>query len=527
MARRPPSRSALLITTALVLGFIVWTLATVETHWMAPFDRRILAPPVAALSPLGQVLSAFAMITHPLVVYVALLATAWWASRRRLRNLSAALVLTVAIGGGASFLLRRVVARPRPEQMVEAISGTSFAYPSGHVLAATMAVIMVGATLTSTRESRPVRRLWMLGGVGIVLIVGINRWWMSAHWFSDLVGGLLLGAAVASLSLIIADVRVLPQTWRDLAWMPAPKPIALEVEKRCAVIHNPSKVQDWVTFRRHVEYELAKRSYTRTLWLETTVDDPGTEMTANAVRKNVDLVLAAGGDGTIRAVTAALAGTGIPFGLIPAGTGNLLAKNLGIPLDERQALGVAFDGMPRQIDLVKVTADDEPPDHFAVMAGIGIDAVIMDSTGANLKKAVGSAAYFVAAARNVNHPPIPARITIDDDRAIQRNALVMVVGNVGFLQANIPLIPDARPDDGQLDLMVASPGTWREKLSLVAKVLARRDRQAGGLDRVTAGKVIIEVAEPQLVQLDGDNVGLARRLECEVVPGALTIMLPS
>ncbi|MGD7788999.1 diacylglycerol kinase family protein [Propionibacteriaceae bacterium Y1700] len=527
MVRRPPSRSALSITTALVLAFGVWTAATVGTDWMKPFDRHLLAPPVQPLSWLGQVLATVAMITHPVVVYVALLATAWWSNRRRLRNLAVALALAVVIGGSSTFVLRRLLAIPRPEQKMEAITGTSFAYPSGHVTAATIAVIMVGATLTSTREPRRVRRLWMLGGAGIILLVAVDRWLMSAHWFSDIVGGLLLGAAVAAVSLIIADVRILPRSWRDLAWMPTPAPIPAEVEKRCAVIYNPSKVQDWVTFRRHVEYELAKRSYSRTLWLETTVDDPGREMAAKAVRKEVDLVIGAGGDGTIRAVTSALAGTGIPFGLIPAGTGNLLAKNLGVPLDEREALAVAFEGTPSAIDLVRVTADDRPADHFAVMAGIGIDAVIMDSTDVNLKRAVGSAAYFVAAAQNVNHPPIPASITIDDERELKRKALVMVVGNVGYLQANIPLIPDARADDGLLDLLVAAPDTWRQKVSLVAKVLTRRDRQAGGLDRVTASKVVIEVEDEQQFQLDGDNVGLVRRLECEVVPGALTIMLRS
>ena len=197
------------------------------------------------------------------------------------------------------------------------------------------------------------------------------------------------------------------------------------------MIFNPTKVTDWATFRRHVDYELKTRGWERTLWLETTTDDPGRAMTEQAVREGVDLVLGAGGDGTIRVICSGLAGTGVPFGLIPAGTGNLLARNIGIPLDEAAALDVAFDGVDKPIDLVRLTVDGGQPDYFAVMAGVGIDAVIMEGTDPNLKRAVGSAAYFVSAAQNANHPALHATITVDDQPAIRRRAHVIVVGNVG------------------------------------------------------------------------------------------------
>ncbi len=101
-----------------------------------------------------------------------------------------------------------------------------------------------------------------------------------------------------------------------------------------------------------------------------------------------------------------MAGSGIPFGLIPAGTGNLLARNLGIPLDEGLALTCRVRRAVKPIDLIRVQVDAEPPDYFAVMAGIGIDAVIMQGANPDLKKAVGSAAYFVSAAQYANHPPV-------------------------------------------------------------------------------------------------------------------------
>ena len=127
-------------------------------------------------------------------------------------------------------------------------------------------------------------------------------------------------------------------------------------------------------------------------------------MTRKAVSEHVDLVVGAGGDGTVRIVADGLAGTGIPMGLVPAGTANLLAHNFGLSTDETAAIEVAFDGHTRTIDLIKVAVDDQAPEHFAVLAGIGVDAMIMDETDPQLKDKVGSAAYFLAAGKALQAP---------------------------------------------------------------------------------------------------------------------------
>ena len=164
---------------------------------------------------------------------------------------------------------------------------------------------------------------------------------------------------------------------------------------RCAVIYNPVKVSD--DFRSRTEDALKRHDFGSTLWLETSEDDPGRGMVKQAVDEQVDLVLGAGGDGTIRLIADGLAGTGIPLGIVAAGTGNLLARNLDLPLDELTALEIALTGPTRAIDLIKMTVDDRPPEHFAVMAGVGVDAVIMNETDPELKKKIGAGAYFVAA----------------------------------------------------------------------------------------------------------------------------------
>jgi diacylglycerol kinase family enzyme len=168
-------------------------------------------------------------------------------------------------------------------------------------------------------------------------------------------------------------------------------------------------------------------------------------MTRQAVAEQVDLVIGAGGDGTIRYVADGLAHTGIPLGLVPAGTGNLLARNLDLPLEEVDAIEVALGGQVRPIDLVKITVDDRPAEHFAVMAGIGIDAMIMDETDEDLKDKVGSAAYFVAAAKALGRLPIRLTVQLDTNRPVRRHAMLCVIGNVGTLRGNLTLIPAPAP----------------------------------------------------------------------------------
>ncbi len=527
MVRRPPTRTSLIIALSLLVVLVVWTWLTFTSTAFEAMDARLVAPRLDPLSPTAQVAGALALLTWPGVEYAALLAIALWAAQHRLRQLAIGLVLAAALAWGGASLAKNVFARPRPAAALDLITTHGYAYPSGHMTAVVACAIAVGATFAVTRQPVRARLAWQTGAAVVVVAVALDRWVLGAHFVSDLVGGALLGGFMATLSLILAGVKV-----------PGPQDLVTELVRRqsvpatdtpqlrAAVIYNPSKVTDWVTFRRHVEYELKIRGWERALWLETTPEDPGRAMTAQAVAAGVDLVLGAGGDGTIRVICSGLAGTGIRFGLIPAGTGNLLARNIGIPLDEGAALDVAFDGVDKPIDLVRVSVDGGPPDHFAVMAGIGIDAVIMEGTNLDLKKAVGSAAYFVSAARNVNHPALHTTIQVDDHPPFRRRAHVIVIGNVGYLQANIPLIPDARPDDGLLDLLVASPRGAKDWVRITARVLTRRRHTDEQLDRIVGRKVVITVEERDQFQLDGDTVGECGTMVAEVRPGALLLRVP-
>lgn len=529
MVRRPPNRTSVLIAVSLLVAFVLWTWLTFTSPAFAAFDRRTEPPPLDPASRTAEIAGAFALLTWPGLEYAALAAIAFWAARHRLRQLALALILVIALSWGGVDLAKITFQRPRPEQALDLLTATGYAYPSGHTAGAVALSIAVGATFAVTRQSVRGRIFWQVGSGLLVLAVAFDRWLTGAHYVTDIVGGALLGALAATVALLVAGVKVpVPHELvgeivrsRVSAEEPPAAPL-----KRAAVIFNPAKVTDWITFRRHVEYELKTRGWDRALWLETTPNDTGRAMTEQAVRENVDLVLGAGGDGTIRVICSGLAHTGIPFGLIPAGTGNLLARNIGIPLDEVAALDVAFDGADKAVDLVRLKVDDHPPDHFAVMAGIGLDAVIMEGADPKMKRAVGPAAYFVSAAQNANHPALHATITVDDQPSIRRRAHVIVVGNVGFLLANIQLIPGARADDGLLDVLVASPRTLRDWARLTTRVLTRRPKPDNQLDRLTGRRVTITVDERDQFQLDGDTVGDCNRLTAEVVPGALLLRVP-
>jgi diacylglycerol kinase (ATP) len=295
-------------------------------------------------------------------------------------------------------------------------------------------------------------------------------------------------------------------------------------ERRCAVVYNPIKLSD--DLREEIGRHAMATGWGEPLWLETTTDQPSRPTSDELVSAHVDRVIAAGGDGTIRMVADRLAQSAIPMAVVPLGTGNLLARNLDIPLPEDEALEVAFGDHTRDIDLIKVTVDGAPGEHFAVIGGLGVDAMIMDETSPDLKDTIGAGAYFIAAAKALGRTPIDMRITLDDRRPRHRNAMICAIGNVGTLAGNLTLIPGARPDDGRLDVYVASPHRLSHWLRVLLRLITRRPRTDDRVDQWQATQVEVRLKHPDPYQLDGDVVGDCRSLRAEVCPAALTVCVP-
>ncbi|MFG2036709.1 diacylglycerol/lipid kinase family protein [Dactylosporangium sp. NPDC048998] len=291
---------------------------------------------------------------------------------------------------------------------------------------------------------------------------------------------------------------------------------------RSAVVINPSKVLDLDARRRELRDALAAAGWPEPLWLETTPEDPGSGMAEDAAAAGVEVVLVCGGDGTVRAVAGVLAGSDVAVALIPSGTGNLLAGNLGIPHGVAEAVAVAVGGARRRIDVGVV----EGAGAFTVMAGMGFDAAMVGETPDEAKRRFGWAAYVASGLRNLTRRRMAVRIRLDGGRYLHRRASSVLVANVGRLQGGIRLLPDAEPDDGCLDVAVLSPSHLSDWVRLAGGVLVWRGGDARGLETFRARAVEVRAAHDEPRELDGDVIVPDRRLAARVRPGALIVCVP-
>ncbi len=314
---------------------------------------------------------------------------------------------------------------------------------------------------------------------------------------------------------------------------------------RAAVVYNPVKI-DLDAVRRVVEKEQTAAGWDETLWFETSKEDPGRGATEKALEARVDLVIAAGGDGTVRIVAEALADHDTALGLLPSGTGNLLARNMNLTLDDvEHSVHTAFTGSERRIDLGRIEIrrdDDSVAKHaFLVMAGVGIDAKMLAATDEDLKAKIGWLAYvkaIVTALRDDN--TLRLRYRLDDGPTKRLHANTVIVGNCGTLTGNILLLPDAALDDGLFDVLLLRPEGIGHWLQIIGKViiengLIRRtplgklfgERKIDALNYVTAKRLTARLQEPQEIELDGDGFGKAIGFRTTVDAGALRIRVPA
>ena len=182
----------------------------------------------------------------------------------------------------------------------------------------------------------------------------------------------------------------------------------------------------------------------------------------------------------------------------------------------------------RAVDIVRLQIDgSEDSTTFLVMAGVGFDAAVMTGTNEQLKKKVGWLAYVVSGAKQVlRFPTTRVQIAVDGGAFVRRRALTVIVGNVGFLQGGLPLLPDAQIDDGQLDVVAISPPHKFAFLSVGLRLFARGKRTDERLDRMTGRTVTIRTDKPAAMQLDGDPIGEHTELCATVEPGVLLVRVP-
>jgi len=299
----------------------------------------------------------------------------------------------------------------------------------------------------------------------------------------------------------------------------------METNARLAIVVNPTKTDAVAQLEAAVD-ELCRSAGWTVSWYETSREDPGEGQARRAVADGAELVCSLGGDGTVRAVASGLVGSEVPLGVLPGGTGNLLARNLGLPVDDLDAaLQVILTGVPRRIDVGAVAWDDEPEQIFLVIAGVGLDARMIGEADERIKKAVGWPAYLLSGVRGLLDWGFSAHITAPGRREGSRRARAVVVGNCGQLPGGLELMPDARLDDGLLDLVLAAPHGVFGWLGVVRELVTGRGTRS--LRRLRADSVRIRLGRPILAQLDGEAVGSRTTMTVRVRPLALRVMVPT
>jgi len=283
-----------------------------------------------------------------------------------------------------------------------------------------------------------------------------------------------------------------------------------------AVICHPDKLEDPPGLRAALQHAGLGEDL---LWFDTTATETGAKQTREAVAAGAGLILVVGGDGTVAECAGELVDSGIPLAVVPGGTGNLLARNLDIPLDVKDAVAVAVRGHTRPVDLL-----DSDGRRFVVMAGLGFDAAMIHHTNSDSKAWLGWAAYLIGGVKALRRTP-RARyaVTVDGTTVVRTRALGVLVGNVGRLQAGVRILPDADPHDGLLDVIILTPRRWRDHLTLLWRI-ARRRPGSGRQATVLRGRSVqIHADRPVQLEFDGEHAGHCVSLAATVLPAAVQI----
>ena len=365
---------------------------------------------------------------------------------------------------------------------------------------------------------------------------------------------LVMAAAALTVSILLWRER--RRAWRrpqahglpdgaagDTAASPPPRRVV-------AFVANPSKPD--VGSLKEPVLAACRATGLEPLWIETSVEDPGVGQAREAVARGAEVVIATGGDGTVRAVAEAMVGTGVPMGLLPVGTGNLLARNLDIPVaDLDEALTIALDGRDRSIDVgwLEVLEAPAPNDDeaeadlaevgskhlFTVIGGVGFDAAMVADTNSTLKAKVGWMAYFAAGVRHLHGRRLEASIQLDDQPPVTTRLRTLLVGNCGRLPGGITLIPDALVDDGTLDIAAIDTrggiAGWAQLFGEVVlqglgvKTVELPNR-IGRIDHTQCRSVTARIRGGEQAQVDGDIIGRASAIKAWVEPGALVVRSP-
>ena len=254
-------------------------------------------------------------------------------------------------------------------------------------------------------------------------------------------------------------------------------------------------------------------------WLEAPKGSKAGECARRAVEEGAELIVAVGGDGTVRSIAHELAGTKVRLGVVPTGTANLFATYLGLPKDPGEAVAVALGPTFVKLDVGRCNGD-----VFDVMAGVGFDAAMVEAPSNGVKKRLGMLAYVMSGAKEAwRRTPTRMQVRVDGTEWYSGPATGVLVANIGRLSGGVDVFPDASPFDGRLEVGVVTAEGAREWTTVMARMAAGAAQDSPHV-RMTGGrKITVRLAGKEPYELDGGAIGTTRKLRFTCEPSALRV----
>jgi len=258
------------------------------------------------------------------------------------------------------------------------------------------------------------------------------------------------------------------------------------------------------------------------LWFEVPKSKKAPPQIERALEEGAELLFAWGGDGMVQRCVDELAGSSVPLAVIPAGTANLFATNLGIPKDIEQAVAIGLRGERRKVDAGRLNGE-----RFAVMAGAGFDAVMIRDAGGGVKQRFGRAAYVWTGSEHLRSKPFHAAIKVDGAPWYDGKASCILVGNLGKLFGGIEVFEDARYDDGKLELGIVTAEGLVQWARMLARAVVATPSTSPFVQTTKAQRVKVKLDRKVLYELDGGDRSKVKAFKVKAEPGAVTVCVPA
>ena len=292
---------------------------------------------------------------------------------------------------------------------------------------------------------------------------------------------------------------------------------------KSAIIVNPvSGIGKNAHKRKESLQKIIKESGWKGMTLETTKKVSAQMLARKAVKNGAARIIVSGGDGTVMQVVGELVNKNVILGVIPSGTANIFAKNLGIPMDTQAALDIALNGVSRKIDVGRANNH-----FFGFIAGIGMDAEIMKDTSRDLKDRIGQLAYITTWMQNLKNKPRLYSVSINGGAKKEYKASAILIGNMEKSMAGVKAFPGASPRSGILQISIVNVNSFKDWLNFVYNGFKGTMEKSSCITMLHGKNIEIKSLDEKIhFQCDGDVFEPTKKLTVTIIPSGLSVAFP-